>query len=217
MISWVSYDLLIPLLLIDFGHHKLGFPISILFQASVDHLIMQQQDKGLFKCRIRSGTNPSLTSSVVLLCFETRDFSSAGFMGILILLSLHLLFCFALTETMYAYKKLGYGNLNMFGVTKRLSWKRQKLLYYVTLPKSLPCRDKYVYSSCCMFCGLIPQPDTYWTSYLREMEEISTFVKDAICNDQCLGRCLYIHSVPGTGKVSVHIFLVDFTFFILSG
>ena len=38
-------------------------------------------------------------------------------------------------------------------------------------------------------------------SCFREMEEISTFVKDAICNDQCLGRCLYIHGVPGTGKV----------------
>ncbi|KAG8054395.1 hypothetical protein GUJ93_ZPchr0001g32769 [Zizania palustris] len=25
-------------------------------------------------------------------------------------------------------------------------------------------------------------------------------VKDAICNDQCPGRCLYIHGVPGTGK-----------------
>jgi hypothetical protein len=63
----------------------------------------------------------------------------------------------------------------------------------------------------------LTQPDTYWTSYLREMEEISTFVKDAIYNDQCLGRCLYIHGLPGTGKVFVHIFLADFTFFILSG
>lgn len=33
------------------------------------------------------------------------------------------------------------------------------------------------------------------------MEEIETFVKGAIGDDQCLGRCLYIHGVPGTGKV----------------
>ncbi|KAE9585981.1 putative chromatin regulator PHD family [Lupinus albus] len=44
-----------------------------------------------------------------------------------------------------------------------------------SLPKSLPCRNK-------------------------EMEEISTFIKSAIVDDQCLGRCLYIHGVPGTGK-----------------
>jgi len=36
----------------------------------------------------------------------------------------------------------------------------------------------------------------------REMEEITTFVKGAISDDQCLGGCLYIHGVPGTGKVS---------------
>ncbi|XP_066377206.1 origin of replication complex subunit 1 [Miscanthus floridulus] len=53
--------------------------------------------------------------------------------------------------------------------------KAKATLLLATLPKSLPCRDK-------------------------EMEEISIFVKDAICNDQCLGRCLYIHGVPGTGK-----------------
>ncbi|VAI83659.1 unnamed protein product [Triticum turgidum subsp. durum] len=53
--------------------------------------------------------------------------------------------------------------------------KAKATLLLATLPKSLPCRDK-------------------------EMEEISTFVKDAICNDHCLGRCLYIHGVPGTGK-----------------
>lgn len=35
----------------------------------------------------------------------------------------------------------------------------------------------------------------------REMEEISSFIKGAICDPQCLGRCLYIHGVPGTGKV----------------
>ncbi|KAL6606775.1 hypothetical protein ACP70R_042428 [Stipagrostis hirtigluma subsp. patula] len=60
--------------------------------------------------------------------------------------------------------------------------KAKATLLLATLPKSLPCRDKYL------------------KSHVREMEEISTFVKDAICNDQCLGRCLYIHGVPGTGK-----------------
>ncbi|KAJ1412369.1 Zinc finger, PHD-type [Sesbania bispinosa] len=48
-------------------------------------------------------------------------------------------------------------------------------LLLASLPKSLPCRNK-------------------------EMEEITTFIKDAISDDQCLGRCLYIHGVPGTGK-----------------
>ncbi|KAL1345252.1 hypothetical protein HN51_019025 [Arachis hypogaea] len=48
-------------------------------------------------------------------------------------------------------------------------------LLLASLPKSLPCRNK-------------------------EMEEINTFIKGAICDDQCLGRCLYIHGVPGTGK-----------------
>ncbi|KAG5566270.1 hypothetical protein RHGRI_002016 [Rhododendron griersonianum] len=44
-----------------------------------------------------------------------------------------------------------------------------------TLPKFLPCRNK-------------------------EVEEITAFIKGAICDDQCLRRCLYIHGVPGTGK-----------------
>jgi hypothetical protein len=35
----------------------------------------------------------------------------------------------------------------------------------------------------------------------REMDEITTFIKGAISDNQCLGRCLYIHGVPGTGKV----------------
>ncbi|GFY98911.1 origin of replication complex 1B [Actinidia rufa] len=48
-------------------------------------------------------------------------------------------------------------------------------LLLATLPKSLPCRNK-------------------------EVEEITSFIKGAICDDQCLGRCLYIHGVPGTGK-----------------
>ncbi|XP_010247189.1 PREDICTED: origin of replication complex subunit 1A-like [Nelumbo nucifera] len=48
-------------------------------------------------------------------------------------------------------------------------------LLLATLPKSLPCRNK-------------------------EMKEITAFLKGAICDDQCLGRCLYIHGVPGTGK-----------------
>ncbi|KAE8037143.1 hypothetical protein FH972_009762 [Carpinus fangiana] len=48
-------------------------------------------------------------------------------------------------------------------------------LLLASLPKSPPCRNK-------------------------EMEEITAFIKGAICDDQCLGRCLYIHGVPGTGK-----------------
>ncbi|BBH02204.1 origin recognition complex 1 [Prunus dulcis] len=48
-------------------------------------------------------------------------------------------------------------------------------LLLASLPKSLPCRDK-------------------------EMLEITAFIKDAISDDKCLGRCLYIHGVPGTGK-----------------
>jgi hypothetical protein len=63
-----------------------------------------------------------------------------------------------------------------------------------------------------MFDHLVGYFYTYETatqlnSHFREMEEISAFVKDAICNDQCLGRCLYIHGVPGTGKVRSHFFL----------
>ncbi|KAJ0972019.1 hypothetical protein J5N97_019978 [Dioscorea zingiberensis] len=49
------------------------------------------------------------------------------------------------------------------------------MLLLATLPKSLPCRNK-------------------------EMDEITAFVKGAIYGDQCLGQCLYIHGVPGTGK-----------------
>ncbi|KAK2385257.1 cell division control protein B [Trifolium repens] len=48
-------------------------------------------------------------------------------------------------------------------------------LLLASLPKSLPCRNK-------------------------EMDEITTFIKGAISDNQCLGRCLYIHGVPGTGK-----------------
>ncbi|KAK6164149.1 hypothetical protein DH2020_001013 [Rehmannia glutinosa] len=54
--------------------------------------------------------------------------------------------------------------------------KAKATLLLATLPKSLPCRDK-------------------------EMHEITEFIKGAICDEQCLGRCLYIHGVPGTGKV----------------
>ncbi|WOL11678.1 origin of replication complex subunit 1-like [Canna indica] len=53
--------------------------------------------------------------------------------------------------------------------------KAKAMLLLATLPKSLPCRT-------------------------REMEEITAFVKGAISGDHCLGRCLYIHGVPGTGK-----------------
>ena len=41
------------------------------------------------------------------------------------------------------------------------------------------------------------------------MDEISAFIKGAICDDHCLGRCLYIHGVPGTGKVgAILLFLI---------
>ncbi|KAL2968524.1 hypothetical protein AAZX31_15G033400 [Glycine max] len=48
-------------------------------------------------------------------------------------------------------------------------------LLLASLPKSLPCRNK-------------------------EMEEITAFINGALSDNQCLGRCLYIHGVPGTGK-----------------
>ncbi|KAJ3673002.1 hypothetical protein LUZ60_006376 [Juncus effusus] len=53
--------------------------------------------------------------------------------------------------------------------------KAKAALLLASLPKSPPCRNK-------------------------EMEEIRVFVKGAIGDLQCLGRCLYIHGVPGTGK-----------------
>ena len=40
-------------------------------------------------------------------------------------------------------------------------------------------------------------------SSVREKSEIEAFVKDAVAaGEHCLGRCLYISGVPGTGKVS---------------
>ncbi|KAL1198948.1 Origin of replication complex subunit 1B [Cardamine amara subsp. amara] len=53
--------------------------------------------------------------------------------------------------------------------------KAKATLLLATRPKSLPCRSK-------------------------EMEEITEFIKGSISDDQCLGRCMYIHGVPGTGK-----------------
>lgn len=53
--------------------------------------------------------------------------------------------------------------------------KAKATLLLASLPKSPPCRTK-------------------------EMEEITAFIRGAICDDLCLGRCLYIHGVPGTGK-----------------
>ncbi|KAF5740602.1 origin of replication complex subunit 1B-like [Tripterygium wilfordii] len=48
-------------------------------------------------------------------------------------------------------------------------------------------------------------PSRYLVEISTEMEDITSFIKGAICDDQCLGRCLYIHGVPGTGKtMSVH-------------
>ncbi|KAF9598140.1 hypothetical protein IFM89_025554 [Coptis chinensis] len=40
----------------------------------------------------------------------------------------------------------------------------------------------------------------YGLQKIGEMDDITAFVKGAICDDQCPGRCLYIHGVPGTGK-----------------
>ncbi|ONK72683.1 uncharacterized protein A4U43_C04F22000 [Asparagus officinalis] len=54
--------------------------------------------------------------------------------------------------------------------------KAKATLLLATLPKSLPRRNK-------------------------EMDEITSFIKGAICGEQCLGRCLYIHGVSGTGKM----------------
>ncbi|CAM6118357.1 unnamed protein product [Calypogeia fissa] len=46
------------------------------------------------------------------------------------------------------------------------------------IPPSLPCRD-------------------------RERKEISTFLRDSVgAGEHCLGRCLYISGVPGTGKTA---------------
>nr|GMD21498.1 origin of replication complex subunit 1A-like [Ipomoea batatas] len=42
--------------------------------------------------------------------------------------------------------------------------------------------------------------DLYAARIEREMEEVTAFIKGSICEDQCLGKCLYIHGVPGTGK-----------------
>ncbi|KAK4486432.1 hypothetical protein RD792_009107 [Penstemon davidsonii] len=53
--------------------------------------------------------------------------------------------------------------------------KAKSALLLSTFPKSPPCRNK-------------------------EMDEITTFIKSAICDEQCLGRCLFICGVPGTGK-----------------
>lgn len=44
---------------------------------------------------------------------------------------------------------------------------------------------------------------TYFRLLCREKSEIEAFVKDAVAaGEHCLGRCLYISGVPGTGKVS---------------
>ncbi|KAF4346337.1 hypothetical protein G4B88_013068 [Cannabis sativa] len=74
-------------------------------------------------------------------------------------------------------------------------------LLLASMPKSLPCRNKYVEIRCVCACAFYYAALTKDHILLhREMEEISSFIKGAICDDQCLGRCLYIHGVPGTGK-----------------
>lgn len=43
----------------------------------------------------------------------------------------------------------------------------------------------------------------------KKMKEITIFVKDAVCDDQCLGRCLYIHGVLRTGEVCYRDFAMS--------
>ncbi|XP_065865949.1 origin of replication complex subunit 1A-like [Euphorbia lathyris] len=86
--------------------------------------------------------------------------------------------------------------------------KAKATLLLATLPKSPPCRNKHVgliaFSS--LFSFIMVSDATH--IFYREMEEISAFIKGAICDDQCLGRCLCIYGVPGTGKtMSVHAVL----------
>ncbi|KAI3951097.1 hypothetical protein MKW98_028501 [Papaver atlanticum] len=78
--------------------------------------------------------------------------------------------------------------------------KAKATLLLATLPKSPPCRNKYVNSG--FPCISIYNMDFNKRNllYAREMEEIIEFVKGAVSNGQCLGHCLYIHGVPGTGK-----------------
>ncbi|KAF7824251.1 origin of replication complex subunit 1A-like [Senna tora] len=77
----------------------------------------------------------------------------------------------------FGLQKIGTKKIPQFVRThKQTDLERAKaMLLLASLPKFLPCRNK-------------------------EMEEITSFIKGAICDDQCLGRCLYIHGVPGTGK-----------------
>lgn len=77
-------------------------------------------------------------------------------------------------------------------------------LLLAALPKFLPCRTKYVKLEIwflLVFCTVVSYGG--YVLLCREMEEITAFMKGGICNDQCLGRCLYIHGVPGTGKVDL--------------
>lgn len=48
--------------------------------------------------------------------------------------------------------------------------------------------------------GMFTQVFTSSPCRNKEIEEIAAFIKGAISDGQCLGRCLYIHGVPGTGK-----------------
>ncbi|XVE78885.1 hypothetical protein DITRI_Ditri14bG0014100 [Diplodiscus trichospermus] len=77
----------------------------------------------------------------------------------------------------FGLQKIGTKNIPEYVRCHKLTEleRAKATLLLATLPKSLPCRNK-------------------------EMEEIMTFIKGAISDDQCLGRCLYIHGVPGTGK-----------------
>ncbi|XP_019155323.1 PREDICTED: origin of replication complex subunit 1B-like isoform X3 [Ipomoea nil] len=48
--------------------------------------------------------------------------------------------------------------------------------------------------------GSDSEDDVEYEEENKEMEEITAFIKGSICEYQCLGKCLYIHGVPGTGK-----------------
>ena len=117
-----------------------------------------------------------------------------------------------------AYKKLGYEKfLSMFGATKRLSWRRQKQPCYWQLFLSHCLAGISMFIHLTEYCARFTKTATQLKSHFREMEEISIFVKDAICNDQCLGRCLYIHGVPGTGKVLLFLWVLLWFYLICRG
>lgn len=44
----------------------------------------------------------------------------------------------------------------------------------------------------------------------RERQQVTAFVEEAVsAGSECLGNCLYISGVPGTGKVRAHVTIFD--------